>query len=90
MTQLLEWFTGPQTIKKRRKVSRLSYIALSVFAFLSIFPLYWLFVVASNNNAEISRIPPSLVPGTNFLKELKAVYAAVPLTNALINTAVLH
>ena len=87
MSQLLEWFTGPQTHKKRRKVSRTSYIALAVFAFFSIFPLYWLFVVASNSNAEISRIPPSMVPGPNFFKELKAVYAAVPLTNALVNTA---
>ena len=87
MSQLLEWFTGPRTDKKRRKVSRTAYIALSVFTFLSIFPLYWLFVVASNSNAEISKIPPSLVPGPNFFKQLKAVYAAVPLTNALVNTA---
>ena len=89
MSQLLEWFTGPRTDKKKRKVSRFSYIALAIFAFLSIFPLYWLFVVASNSNAEISKIPPSLVPGPNFFKELKAVYAAVPLTNALVNTALI-
>jgi cellobiose transport system permease protein len=72
--------------KPKRKVSIFAYIFLSIFSLLSIFPLYWLFVVASNSNEEISKIPPSVIPGPNFLKQLKAVYAAVPFSNALINT----
>ena len=72
--------------KPKRKVSIFAYVFLTLFSLLSIFPLYWLFVVSSNSNEEISKIPPSVIPGPNFFKQLDAVYAAVPFTNAIINT----
>jgi cellobiose transport system permease protein len=72
--------------KKRRKVSPLTYVFLSIFTFISIFPLYWLFVVASNSNEEIAKIPPSIVPGSRFLVQLRALYEAVPFNWALFNT----
>ncbi|MSX23755.1 MAG: ABC transporter permease subunit, partial [Actinobacteria bacterium] len=56
--------------------------------FLSIFPFYWMFVVASNTNAEISKSPPSLVPGGRFLIVANKVMHAegVFFSNALFNT----
>jgi len=87
MRALLEWFNAPRADRRRKGVPPWTYISLSIFAFLSVFPLYWLFVVSSNSNEEISKIPPSLIPGKNFFKQLAAVNEAVPLGRALLNTA---
>lgn len=73
-------------IPKWRKTRGLSYFYLAVIAFLSVFPFYWMFVVASNGNEEISKIPPSLIPGDRFLKVAADVYSVVPFNRALFNT----
>ena len=72
-------------VNRRRKVSPFTYLFLGIFTFISIFPLYWLFVVASNTNEEIAKIPPSVVPGSRFLVQLRALYEAVPFNLSLIH-----
>jgi len=71
-----------------RRTSPVSYFLLATITFLSIFPFYWMFVVASNTNAEISKSPPSLVPGGRFLIVAKKVLSAegVFFNSALLNT----
>jgi len=71
-----------------RRTSPVSYFLLATITFLSIFPFYWMFVVSSNTNAEISKSPPSLVPGGRFLIVAKKVLNAegVFFNNALLNT----
>ncbi len=71
-----------------RRTSPVSYFLLATITFLSIFPFYWMFVVASNTNAEISKSPPSLVPGGRFLIVAKKVMNAegVFFNSALLNT----
>ena len=71
-----------------RKTSPVSYFLLATITFLSIFPFYWMFVVSSNTNAEISKSPPSLIPGGRFLIVAKKVLSAegVFFSNALLNT----
>lgn len=76
----------PTRAPKWRRTSPLSYLYLGIIAFLSIFPFYWMFVVASNGNEEISKIPPSLIPGPRFLKVMADVYSVVPFNRALLNT----
>jgi cellobiose transport system permease protein len=56
--------------------------------FISRFPFYWMFVVASSGSEEISKIPPSIVPGPRFLEVMSDVYAAVPFNLALLNTLI--
>ena len=73
---------------KWRRAGKLSYLYLAIFAGLSAFPFYWMFIVASNGNEEISKIPPSLVPGARFLKVMHDVYSVVPFNRALFNTFV--
>jgi len=73
---------------KWQKLNPLNYVALATMAFLSVFPFYWMFVVASNGSDEISKIPPTLLPGTNFLKVVNDVYSVVPFNQALLNTFV--
>ena len=61
---------------------------LGLITFLSIFPFYWMFIVSSNTDAEISKTPPSLVPGPRFLEVANKVLNAegVYFSQALINT----
>jgi cellobiose transport system permease protein len=77
-------------IPKWQRTSPLSYVALGLITFLSIFPFYWMFVVSSNTNAEISKSPPSLIPGGRFLIVAQKVLNAegVYFNSALMNTFV--
>ena len=80
--------TSKTLIPKWRRASKLSYLYLAAIAFLSTFPFYWMFVVASNGNEEISKIPPSLIPGGRFPEVMADVYSVVPFNRALLNTFV--
>jgi cellobiose transport system permease protein len=75
-------------IPKWQRTSPFSYVALALITFLSIFPFYWMFVVSSNTNAEISKSPPSLIPGGRFLIVAEKVLSAegVYFNTALMNT----
>ena len=77
-----------EKIPKWQRTSPLSYLALALITFLSIFPFYWMFVVSSNTNAEISKSPPSLIPGGRFLIVAEKVLNAegVYFGTALMNT----
>ncbi|ATO16224.1 carbohydrate ABC transporter permease [Micromonospora sp. WMMA1998] len=46
--------------------SRLTYLALTISALLSIFPIYWMFVVASRTSDAMGQVPPPLTPGGNL------------------------
>jgi len=70
-----------------QKMGITGYIALGIVTFLSIFPFYWMFIVASNGTDEISKIPPTLVPGPRFFTVISNVYEVLPQFNqALLNT----
>jgi cellobiose transport system permease protein len=75
-------------IPRWQRTSPISYVALGLITFLSIFPFYWMFVVSSNTNAEISKSPPSLIPGDRFLIVAQKVLNAegVYFNSALMNT----
>jgi cellobiose transport system permease protein len=79
-----------EKIPKWQRTSPLSYLMLALITFLSIFPFYWMFVVSSNTNAEISKSPPSLIPGGRFLIVAEKVLNAegVYFNTALMNTFV--
>ncbi len=69
------------------KISPLTYVMLALTAFLSAFPFYWMYVVASNTSEEVAKIPPSLVPGPRFLEVVSNVYSIIDFNRALFNTA---
>lgn len=77
-----------EKVPKWQRTSPLSYLMLALITFLSIFPFYWMFVVSSNTNAEISKSPPSLIPGGRFLLVAQKVLSAegVYFNTALMNT----
>ncbi len=72
--------------RKSRRMSPMGYLILALVTFASVFPFYWMFVVASNGSDEISKNPPTLIPGGNFFKVVADVYSVVPFNRALLNT----
>ena len=77
----------PNKRPKWQKMGAWGYVALVLTTLLSIFPFYWMFIVASNGTEEISKIPPTLLPGPRFFTVVNNVYEALPQFNqALINT----
>jgi len=73
---------------KSRRMSLMGYIILATVTFASVFPFYWMFVVASKGSDEISKNPPTLIPGGNFFKVVADVYSVVPFNRALLNTVI--
>lgn len=62
------------------------YAMLIVFILVSIFPFYWMIVVASNDSAAMNNIPPALVPGPNFWKHAQQVFEDGKFLRALLNS----
>jgi cellobiose transport system permease protein len=58
-----------------RKASPLTYATLAAAALLSVFPLYFMLVGASQTNDTIGRYPPPLLPGDRFTANLAKVWA---------------
>ncbi|MDG4815664.1 carbohydrate ABC transporter permease [Micromonospora sp. WMMD956] len=53
-------------MNKLWSAGRLTYAALAVSALLSVFPIYWMFVVASRSSDAMGQIPPPVTPGGNL------------------------
>jgi len=59
---------------------------LSIVVLVSLFPLYWSFVGASRDNAAISKVPPTLIPGGNLLHNLTTAFTDFDMKLALFNS----
>lgn len=83
----MSFIEKPNKRPKWQKMSPLGYIMLALVTFLSVFPFYWMFIVASNGTDEISKIPPTLLPGPRFFTVMQHVYEVLPQFNqALLNS----
>ncbi|NEA33457.1 carbohydrate ABC transporter permease [Streptomyces sp. SID13031] len=63
-------------LRRRTKGNSLVYLTLLVSLVLSVFPLYWLFVVATRSNDVIGQMPPPLVPGGNLGANVSRLFDA--------------
>ena len=52
-----------------------TYAGLVLLLIISAFPLYWSVVVASQDQASISRYPPALVPGPHLWEHIRTAFA---------------
>ena len=99
MTTLTPPRTEPQSPKTlRRKVvesnnqlfraSPLNYIVLVITFGLSVFPLYWMLVMASRTNDQIVQVPPVLVPGSHLAEHVRTLFDTpdVMFAKALVNS----
>src|SRR5262245_18590837 len=76
--------------RRLRQVSPLTYLALLVALLLSAGPLYFMVVMASRPNDEITAIPPPLTPGGELGTNARRVLdnQDVIFTQALINSLI--
>ncbi|TDB81804.1 carbohydrate ABC transporter permease [Micromonospora sp. KC721] len=86
---------APSTVRRaphrRRSSDRVPFVVyavLGVMVVLSVFPLYWMFVVATTDSATATSLPPHVLPGGNFLYLAGLVFDTVPFVQALLNSVV--
>lgn len=63
-------------VPRWRKMNPLSYLILALVGFISIFPFYWMVIVASNGNDEISKETPTLLIGPRLFEVIGHVFQA--------------
>ncbi|PSK96441.1 cellobiose ABC transporter membrane protein [Murinocardiopsis flavida] len=73
-----------------RDASPLTYGALIVAGVLSVFPLYWMFIVATRGNEVVAMRPPPVLPGSGFGENTARLFdnQAANFTTGLINSAI--
>lgn len=79
------------TAPRRRSLDRVrwwTYLLLGVATVVCLFPLYWMFIVATTDTATATRMPPEVVPGGNFLHLAGLVMDTVPFVQSLLNSLV--
>jgi cellobiose transport system permease protein len=63
-----------------------TYAILAVVAVISIFPLYYVIVMASHTNAEMAQSPPPFLPNGSLWGQIKEAVDKAPLNKGLINS----
>lgn len=74
--------------RRFRWMNNWHYVVLVIAVIISIFPFYWIFVVASNTSAVTSQVPPRVIPGPNFIENATEAMSRVPFVRALVNSFV--
>lgn len=77
---------------RRRHIERVrwwTYLLLAAVVVACLFPLYWMFVVASTDTATAYRMPPEIVPGGNFFQLAELVFTTVPFLRAIGNSVII-
>jgi multiple sugar transport system permease protein len=63
------------------------YLFLFIGALLSLFPFYWMWILATCSNREIFRFPPSFFFRTNFLENYRNLMSRLPFWRNFFNSA---
>ncbi|MFD1849738.1 carbohydrate ABC transporter permease [Oceanobacillus bengalensis] len=75
--------------RKKLQISKgFIYVLLAIAAFLSIFPLYWMFVMATNHNSAINSVPPAFIPGKELVTNFSNVLNTIDFFGAMWNSFV--
>lgn len=75
---------------KKFSISRMVvYIFLTLASFLSLFPFYWMFVMATRPSAAYNSIPPTITPGNMLVENFKKVLQQIDFFGAMWNSFVL-
>jgi cellobiose transport system permease protein len=71
---------------RAHRTKKTTYFLLGAATLVSVFPLYWMFVVASNGTEAMSQVPPAVVPGGRFFENTEKVFDNVQFLPALLNS----
>src|SRR5947209_11917075 len=61
-------------------------LILLIGLLVSIFPFYWMIVMATNTTSDIYRVPPKLIFGTNLWVNVAHVLQSIDFFRAFFNT----
>jgi cellobiose transport system permease protein len=84
--------TGGRRARSGGRLGRVrwwNYLLVGAAAFGSLFPLYWMFIVASTDSATATQMPPEIVPGGNFFQLAGLVLETVPFLQSILNSLVI-
>ncbi|MBB5323294.1 cellobiose transport system permease protein [Anoxybacillus tepidamans] len=77
------------TLRKKGFVNKVTiHVLLIIGALLSVFPLYWMFVMATQPNHVINKLPPAVVPGDKLTENFQNVLANIDFFGAMWNSFV--
>jgi cellobiose transport system permease protein len=75
--------------KNKQTVGKiLVYFGLIIVALASLFPFYWMFVMATNPNNLINQSPPAMVPGSELVTNFQKVLDSIPFFQAMLNSLI--
>ncbi|WP_045877059.1 carbohydrate ABC transporter permease [Pseudofrankia sp. DC12] len=75
-----------RTDPNERRPGLLRYPFLITILLISVFPVYWTFLIPSRTNADVAKVPPPLTPGGHFFGNLLRVFDTVEFGKALANS----
>ncbi|MEK3973996.1 carbohydrate ABC transporter permease [Psychrobacillus sp. FSL K6-2684] len=72
---------------KKPSISRiLAYVLLSIASLLSLFPFYWMFVMATSPSSAYNSIPPTVTPGSLLIENFNKVLDKIDFFQAMWNS----
>ncbi|MCV9885788.1 carbohydrate ABC transporter permease [Metabacillus halosaccharovorans] len=75
---------------KKFSIGRIAiYLFLSLASLLSLFPFYWMFVMATRPSAAYNSIPPTITPGNLLVENFQKVLGQIDFFKAMLNTIIL-
>ena len=64
----------------------LKYMALVLFAIITLFPFYWMIASSLKTSFEVIQIPPSLIPKSPKFENYTIAFKMAPFVRYFINT----
>lgn len=80
--------TPAENKKPFRPLRVLLYAAIIFGAAVSLFPFYWMFVLATNKSSTIYEFPPKVLPGPELKTNLSHVFENIDFLGSLGNTVI--
>ncbi|WP_020574987.1 carbohydrate ABC transporter permease [Actinopolymorpha alba] len=77
---------NPVTAQRIR--STITHLLLLAGVAISIFPFYWMFVMASRTTTDVFKYPPELLPGTHLLENIRKIFDNIDMVGSTFNTLV--
>ncbi|WP_285025528.1 carbohydrate ABC transporter permease [Plantibacter sp. ME-Dv--P-122b] len=90
-TQLMASATSAGRKRNGGRIGRIpwyTYVLLVCAVIVSMFPLYFMFVVATTDSATATTLPPRLYPGDNLFHLVGLVFETVPFIQSMINSLI--
>lgn len=73
----------------RKRISKVPvYLFVILWAVISLFPFYWLAVMATRSSAEFFRYPPVMIPGGRLLENLRSLLTVIDFFRAILNSLI--